>query len=339
MSDLPQWPSATFSEAQSSWQRLTDLVPNAQNHLALKTEIETYFQFFHHPTILFPSARSALSTLLRLKGLNRSNTVFITKFSSHCLFTSLGFFTNLSTDFANPDAVLVNHKWGYANTEIRTQSQQIFSIADSCDSILNESTGLFPNGENAAVISLPKVIGSISGALLILNSSYADAQQIEDSLRQSTLEGAALGVWQANQKMRDLIGRDKDDFSTWLFYEALNTYATEVELRDILEKLPKWDANGTVIKERQTILKKFKDIMLTGDLRMGPVAVLPKSANFDFSSKDLENFLIRNFDTTRMNDNAAKYTEVLAFPIHQGIQPQRFVEQCRLLERLLGEAI
>ena len=336
MSDLHQWPSATFSDAQTSKELLTGFVPNSQNRMAIKNDVEEYFGFLQQPTILFPSARSAISTLLRLKGLDRSNTVFITKFSSHCLFTSLGSFTNLSTDFVSPDAVLVNHKWGFANIETRIQSKKIYSIADSCDSIINDPAILFPNHENAAVISLPKVIGSISGAILVLNSSYPGAELDEEYLRQVTTEGATLGVWQADQKMKDIIGRSDDDFSTWMFYEDLNTYTTEVEILDILRKLPRWEENAKVIKERQLILSDFGSMMLTGNSRLGPVALLENQASFVFSNTDSENFLRRNFDIARTNDNPPTYTEVLAFPIHHGIQPQRFLKQYQLIERLMG---
>lgn len=337
MHEIRQWPTASQNDAQNARKLLSSLSPNLNNHKQLKVEIENYFQdFFHHPIILFPSARSGLSNLLRVIGFDRRKTLFITKYSSHCLFTSLGSFTNISTDFINPDAVLINHKWGFLNSETRTQRNQIPTIEDSCDSIFTNSSSLFPNNEIAAVISLPKVIGSISGSLLILNSSNSDVIACEGILRDSTFENEDLGYWQTQQKLKDLIGRGSNDFSTWLFYESINTFSTEVDLLDILKKLSRWETNARVIQERQALLQNLKGVLIPNEGRLGPVVLLENSSNYSLSSGDCEQFILRRFDITRRNDELQKYTEVLVFPIHGDINDEIFIEQQKLMERLVN---
>ena len=340
MIEVRQWPSANQNEGRNAWELLMSLNPSQSNHKQLKFEIESYFQnLFHHEVILFPSARSALSTLLRTIGVDRRKTVFITKYSSHCLFTSLGAFTNISTDFASPDAVLVNHKWGFVNAETRIGNTQIAVIEDSCDSLITSDTNLFPNNEIAAVISLPKVIGSISGSLLILNSRSPRVLKAEEALRDATFSNEDLGYWQTREKIKDLIGRDVHDFATWLFYETFNTYMTEVDLLDILLKLDRWITSATIIRDRQAALLNLNDVLIPDDGRLGPLILLQNSSNFSLSSVDLSQFMVRKFDITRKNDHLQKYTEVLAFPIHRDISDQKFTEQFKLIEKLVKTLI
>lgn len=335
MNEIRQWPAANHKQGQNAWDLLGRLNPNQGNHNQLKVEIETHFQnLFHNPVILFPSARAGLSNLLRSIGFDRGKTIFITKYSSHCLFTSLGSFTNISTDFINPDAILVNHKWGFLNSETRAQNSGTITIEDSCDSIIMNDADLFPNNEIATVISLPKVIGSISGALLILNSRSTDVLASEEWLRDSTFANEELGYWQTREKIKDLLGRDKQDFSTWLFYESINTYSTEVDLLDILDKLAYWETNANVIQERQASLQNFKGVLIPDDGRLGPVVLLNNSANFSLSNQDFDQFIMRKFDVTRKNDHLQKYTDMLVFPIHADIGDERFFEQQKLIEKL-----
>lgn len=337
MNEIRQWPAASYKQGQEAWDLLGRLNPNQGNHKHLKVEIESYFQnLFKHPVILFPSARSGLSNLLRLIGCDRGKTVFITKYSSHCLFTSFGSFTNVSTDFVSPDAVLVNHKWGFLNSETRTQHSQITTIEDSCDSLITSSAGLFPNNEIAAVISLPKVIGSISGSLLILNSSNFKVLAFEESLRDSTFANQDLGYWQSQEKIKDLLGRNKKDFATWLFYESINTYSTEVDLLDILGKLVLWETNAAVLRVRHTALRNLNGVLIPNNGRLGPVVLLENSSSFSLSNRDIEQFIMRKFDITRKNDELQKYTEMMVFPIHGDINDQRFTAQQMLIERLVN---
>ena len=337
LNEISQWPAASVIEAQNSWGLLSALTPNQDNHKILKFEIENYFQeLFHHPVILFPSARAGLSNLLKTIGFDRGKTIFITKYSSHCLFTSLGSFTNISTDFVSPDAVLVNHKWGFINAESRTQNGKIHAIEDSCDSIIANHANLFPNNEIAAVVSLPKVIGSISGALLILNSANSVVLAAEEKLRDSTFENQHLGYWQTKQKIRDFLGRNSQDFATWLFYESINTFSTEIDLLDISQKLRRWETNASVIRQRQTALNSFHSIISPNEGRLGPVVLLEKDSNFKLSTQDFDQFIIRKFDVMRKNDQQNRYTEMLVFPIHENVTPERFQKQLNLVERLLS---
>jgi len=108
-----QWPSATKSEAQEIFSRLES--EQIIDTSGVRDDIEQYFSLFSNPALLVPSARSGLSQYLRALDFNREHQVFISRFNSHCMFTSLGAITNITTDLNSPNAFIVNHKWGYLN--------------------------------------------------------------------------------------------------------------------------------------------------------------------------------------------------------------------------------
>ena len=335
MFNMQQWPAATVAEATKALERLQLKAHDQENHDNLKKQIEEFFsELFKCPVILFPSGRSAMSQLLRLSGMNRNHTVFITKYSSHCLFTSFGSFMNISTDYVKPDCVLVNHKWGFTNIENRTSSSSVLLIEDSCDSLFVDNKGLFPNSEAAAMISLPKVIGSFSGAILILNPKHNMDPEKMQQLRDLTLRNHDLGLWQSKSKLKGLIGREYSDYSTWMFYESINSYISEIELEDIQSKLIKWKQNLLLIKERQEILSVFPNLLMPNRDRFGPVVLLKKEDGKILSDFFEKNLIVRHFDVTQMNDLMANFGEYLVFPIHGGVTQEEFQTIPNLIERI-----
>ena len=103
-----QWPNQCLS------------YPEYINSFKLKSreniikKIEEYFEkLFNVNAVLMPSGRSALTQILNYHKIDRSNLVFTTRWSSHCLFHAIGAFSNVSTNFfEHPDLILANHKWG-----------------------------------------------------------------------------------------------------------------------------------------------------------------------------------------------------------------------------------
>ena len=97
---------------------------------------------------------------------DRSKTVFIPKWSSNCLYSCISPYSNISTDFINPDLILAVHKWGYKSYLHDDYSTKII-IEDSVDTIHLDDSSLFQNKGKAEIISLPKIVGSSSGGLIL----------------------------------------------------------------------------------------------------------------------------------------------------------------------------
>ena len=135
------------------------------------SEVELYFsRYFGKEVKLMPSGRSAIHNFALSMGMSRDQTAFVTKYSSYCLYQSLGTLMNVSTDFVKPELVVVNHKWGNRNTETRKINGSTV-IEDSCDSLMIQGTELFPNNGQVEIVSLSKVIGTPSGALVLFKES------------------------------------------------------------------------------------------------------------------------------------------------------------------------
>ena len=58
-----------------------------------------------------PSARASITLYLRFNKIRRSEIVSIPKWSSSCLYTSIGSFSNISINDPKADVILINHKW------------------------------------------------------------------------------------------------------------------------------------------------------------------------------------------------------------------------------------
>ena len=161
-----QWPSSSLNYFKNNNDFSSESVEKLIN------KIEDFFsQQYDCYVCLMPSGRSSISIILRYLNFTRSKTVFIPKWSSNCLYSSIGPYSNVSTDLIDPDLILVNHKWGYGYQLHQDYSKKII-IEDSVDTIHLDNSSLFQNNGIAEIISLPKIIGSFSGGLILIITSY-----------------------------------------------------------------------------------------------------------------------------------------------------------------------
>ena len=80
-----QWPESAFKK---------NFIKIADDNVSLEY-IEKYFsELINAQAYLFPSARSALSAILKFKNINRSHTLFAPKWSSHCVWDILARYGN-----------------------------------------------------------------------------------------------------------------------------------------------------------------------------------------------------------------------------------------------------
>ena len=176
---------------------------------------------FKHNTVLVPSVRSGMSQILNILGINRDKDVFITKYSSHCLYTSLGAFTNITTTNLAQDVTILNNKWGYTNIQGNLPKTSDI-LDDSCDTYFSSEYKHFANGELASFISLPKVIGSYTGGIILLNDNNHHFDRLIQGLSENQNKNKELGLWQENQKKLDYMGRSSNDFANWDNYLLIN---------------------------------------------------------------------------------------------------------------------
>jgi len=200
---------------------------------------------------------------------------------------------------------------------------------------LNQDS-LFPNGEEAAFISLPKVVGSLSGGIVLFNSKKMH-KNVYAIMRRNQMRNIELGQWQSRQKCLDVLGRRSDDFSTWLHYENQNTFISNSECFDIYSKMLRYFTNGQMLRNRSDYLESLVSTEKRDHSRVGPVVVFSRSTSEAIASKidklDVKphNFLWRHFDFSRSGDCNPDYSKAAIAPIHAGISEKIFESLTRFL--------
>jgi len=301
-----QWPSSSLNYFKNNNDFSSESVEKLIN------KIEDFFsQQYDCYVCLMPSGRSSISIILRYLNFTRSKTVFIPKWSSNCLYSSIGPYSNVSTDLIDPDLILVNHKWGYGYQLHQDYSKKII-IEDSVDTIHLDNSSLFQNNGIAEIISLPKIIGSFSGGLILTRD-----KKLSDyihSVQQSNLE---LGISQSKKKRLD--GKSKND---WDYHEHLNTSLDLTGLVNIVNHMKNLFININIItNRRRAILEKFIDIKIDSK-RLGPVIVFPKSKYKILGSED--NFMLRQFNYSLQIEDAYSYQSSYLLPVHFGLLDKQF---------------
>lgn len=197
---------------------------------ASRQKVEAFFTgLFGHPTLLVPSGRAAISLALRAHGVNRSQLLIAPRWSSHCVWDTVSHYANPSAAFdSSADVALVVHKWGHQHGLPAGFTGVV--IEDSVDSLIAGPGGLFPSGGSFEVISLPKVLGTFSGGLLVCRSEAewekaltARASDEALSLRQDELKLACV--------------RDEGRIREWYPYDWENFQLGPNGLADVVEAL------------------------------------------------------------------------------------------------------
>ena len=302
-----QWPSAFIVKKNFVHSRIK------QNNRKELKKIEFFFSSkLGCQAKLFPSARSAISIILRFLKIDRSKEVFTDRWSSHCLFNTVGALTNVSTSFSKPDLVICIHKWGVIKKINFKKNFHI--IEDSVDSIILNKKNLFPNKGEFEIISLPKIIGSMTGGLVLSrNKKFLKFCEKEQT------KNIALGVYQAKAKFESF--KKNKNFNTWLYHESWNTYVDGNCLYDIKSNLKNFDTNKRIIFDRLKKVKKDLDIKHYFNGRIGPVLPIDitKVKN---PEKFFKNFLIRH--NSKNISKKIKFKKFILLPLHQGISDKKF---------------
>ncbi len=312
-----QWPSNFRSST-----RFIEKVSNKNNRKKIK-KIENFFtNKLGHQAKLFPSGRAAIATILRFLKINRSSEVYTDKWSSHCLFNTIGAYSNINTEIYNPNLVICIHKWGKVkNIKIKKNFK---IIEDSVDSIIIDKKKLFPNNGEFEIFSLPKIIGSISGGLVVSkNKKFIKFCNKEQKINKD------LGVYQAKEKFKDF-NRPEKHYNTWLYHESWNTYLEKNSLVNIEKCLDNYDLNKNKIIRRLNIINKVFKIHKKIIYRVGPVLAIPVK-KFKNTKKLSKKLLIRH--DSKFIDKKIKFEKYLLIPLHFKINEKDFRSYFKLIKQ------
>lgn len=275
-------------------------------------QIEAFFtERFNCPTCLFPSARSAISWILKYNGINRSHVLWAPKWSSHCVFNVLSYYGNPTIHVnSEVDLFLAVHKWGFvykapSNTKV---------IEDSVDSLITQPESLFPNRGDFEVFSLPKLIGSQRGGLI----TTKDHQFLQF-------------IYEERQRNQGPDQNKLESYGVADSQEFHNLHLNTQNLQDILKKLPFYQSSIDLSLKRIDQVEKIFKTNLFNSSRIGPVVPLPQSTYLATPEID---YMVRRF-SFQYSLADLKYEECYLLPIHIGISHELFDKLLKGIQKKL----
>jgi len=288
-----------------------------QNCKSLYVDLEVQLtQKFGYRAVLMPSGRAGISSILEFLRASRDHLIFAPKYSSNCIWDLIGRVSNPTIKFNNEvDFVIAVHKWGYVSNIIKTS--EVVLIEDSVDSLIIESSGLFPLGGDFEIFSLPKLIGSQSGAVVLSkNENYIEwiketrFQDKELILSQSFLKYKRIKDRLNNHESPDLLESKN---------RGLDIYA----LKNIISTLSNFKINQLKIKERLDALNYLIQLKKpqVNYSRLPPV--FPLSQRF-FDVRNPNLFMQRYFDFN-LSLNAPDFYKSWILPLHFGVEDSTFM--------------
>ena len=295
-----------------------------QNYNTKLNKIEEFFtKKYGYNSILVPSARAGIALILRYLKFSRKNDVFINKWVSHCIFNTVGAFTNISTNYFKPDLIICVHKWGYEQKIINNLDKK-FIIEDSVDSIILNRKKLFVNNGDYELFSLPKILGSVSGSIIITKS-----KDFYNYCKYHQKKNKQLGIYQSEQKFKSL-NTNNNSFNTWLYHESWNTSLEHNAIEDIYKKLDNFEKIQSCIVKRQEIFKQKIGLNCFDNQRLGPLIAIPIEC-FKNKKKITSKLLLRHLHQKKSSFN--KFKKVILLPIHFKIDQNKFNYYLNLIDQ------
>ena len=238
------------------------------------------------------------------------------------MFNTIGFYSNPTINLNNPDLFIFNNLWGVKQKifEKEKKKKKVKLIDDSCDSILLNKSSIFPNNSEYEIFSLPKIIGSVSGGIVISKN-----ERFINFCINRQKKNKKLGVLQSKLKFSELNQKSIIDYR---YKEPINSYLEKNTLVDILKKLKNYEINKNLIIKRIKILKNCINFKIDND-RVGPVIAieLKKLKN---QNKLRKYFLIRHKLKNYKKNYSKKY---LLFPLHFKISEKKFNYYLKILKK------
>ena len=183
-----------------------------------------------HP-VLCSSGRSSLSLVLEIMKMNRSNTIGLFPYASHCVIDAVSRNSTpiFGKDVINADLRVVYHQWGY----VQEKKIEFNSIEDCVDTLCMKGTILFPGGGSFEIWSLPKILGTTSGGVLWCKDEKT-AIKIRN-LRNKRKGGLFQWI------LRLLSNKSKKIYFYWNGAESNGGMLSRFQTGEILHAIDEWD--------------------------------------------------------------------------------------------------
>ncbi len=301
-----QWPAAILKQCSNT---LVD------EHASI-LYVEKYFsKLLNAQCYLFPSARSALSAVLKFNNINRNHTLFAPKWSSHCVWDVLARYGNPCALYSEGIDVILNvNKWGLTFTSNGASPLQ---INDSVDSIFTNGSDLLQNA-NYELISLPKTIGSFSGGLLVTNE--CDIGNFIIELR----EKSKLSLAKKQEELKIGINTEKNEDCSWQELDWQNFLLLEPSLANISHCMANYQMAQEIIQTRLKLVQNKINLeyLNLSDTRLPCLLPIKAKSSHTITS---EKVMTRMFDFSQKNEGNNFETAQL-LPLHIGISNDEFTE-------------
>lgn len=187
----------------------------------IESEINKLYPSFC--SVLFPSGRSAIYSIFESLGARRNDYIAMSQYSSHCVIEAAGRLAMPTTDFnCKSKIALLYHQWGYSKQlkQLSAEGQPII-VEDSCDSLVVDERMLFSNNGIYEVFSLPKILGTTFGGVVICkNEKYT--LQLKRIRSERNKEVSKVQYWLKNKALEDKA--KKIYYEYWEGNEAVNGF-------------------------------------------------------------------------------------------------------------------
>ena len=259
--------------------------------------------------VLCSSGRAALTLAIEKSNKSRGDLVGLFPYASHCVIEAV---SRITTPLLGPSAIhadlrIVYHQWGY----VQEKNLPLNTIEDCVDTLCVPGTKLFPGGGCFEIWSLPKILGTTSGALL-----WCKDKQVAEGLRtQLNSRGGGLSQW----ILRLISKKISHFYNFWQGAEAISGRLSQFQTGEIYNAIEKWDI---VVEDR------LKKLNLIWDLSVSwlpkPSNRLPSVVPIDCLIPENEIIAIGLTAGSRMieqlqEDGTRKLIKVIPIPIHQDV--------------------
>lgn len=267
--------------------------------------------------VLLSSGRAAIAMVLDFLNVGRAQTVFAPRYSSFCLWDVIGRRANPSSSLSvRADVVLAVHKWGRVE-KLKSPERHGLVIEDSVDSIFEERAEYFPNSGVCEIVSLPKVMGTYYGAIVITRDSA-----LAENLRDRRKRNRELARHQANLRFAEATGKKIGPYEAWANMESRNTALDASGVDAILKCLPELERNADLIRARMEIVRAT-----LGDSGFSMESGrLPPVLSFVLAGKGFldPEIMIRSRNYSPFLDEPA-YKPSAILPLHFGVSDPKFM--------------
>jgi putative PLP-dependent aminotransferase (TIGR04422 family) len=212
-------------------------------------------------------------------------------------------------------AALVYHQWGYPHTV--NVPGQIPIIEDSADTFHIPGAKLCSLGGQVEIISLPKVLGCLSGGVVFCR--HADMADRLRAARAALRSPFRLQFW-----LKLLGRRSASALAYWAGAECANGKLPAAGLRDILLALRRIDALITERRQRVDLAKQVAAPWLRWSPERLPSNVPVEHGDVLISQLEAQGLRleVRHFNAAQSSDSR-QWRKVIRLPVHQGVSLRR----------------